>query len=207
MHISLVSSSIESRHCFDALQSLKGATVQKMATLRDLINKNVMTDLVFFDAKLGKERIFQEVHLYHQNNKQIKWIVIHSNDVYLSLQFIQIGASGILTDPCDKEKLEHSIQSVLEGLIYLDENLIQILAFRQIKKLLHPFEQLTAREFDVFCLLAENHSIQALAEALSITTKTAFNCQTQLRKKLKIKNNSQLIDLANNYSLIIKNIE
>jgi DNA-binding NarL/FixJ family response regulator len=202
MHISLVSLSKDNKSCFGVLQGLSDAPIEKVTTLEYLIDKNIFTDLVFFDAELGKQCILQEVHLYHQMNKKMKWMVTHLGDVYQAIQYLEAGASGILSGSCDEDELQKSIQFIHENQFYLDDDLIQILAFRQIKKILQPFNQLTAREFDVFCLLAEDYSIEELAEALSVTTKTAFNCQTQLRKKLKIKNKQQLIDLANNYRLI-----
>lgn len=54
----------------------------------------------------------------------------------------------------------------------------------------------------VFCLLAEDYSIQTIAEQLSVTTKTAFNCQAQVRKKLALKNQLQIFTLAKRHRLI-----
>jgi len=87
--------------------------------------------------------------------------------------------------------------------LYLEKDLIQILALRQIKKILQPFSQLTAREYDVFCLLAENYSIQTTASLLSISAKTAFNCQTKIRKKLTLKNQLEITQFAKKHGLII----
>ena len=88
--------------------------------------------------------------------------------------------------------------------LYLETDLVQILAMRQINKTLLPFKQLTAREFDVFCLLAEDYSIQTIAQQLSITTKTAFNCQAQVRKKLNLRNQQHIVEQAKNYGLVNK---
>jgi two-component system invasion response regulator UvrY len=184
------------------LRNLTEATTHKVTSVEDLLDKKTIIDLIFFDAELGEQNILQQAQLYHQKNKQIKWVVVNLFDVCQSIKYIQAGAAGILTTLSDTEKLQQSIQSIIKDPLYLEEDLIQILAFRQIKKSLLPFSELTAREFDVFCLLAENYSIQAIADILSVTTKTAFNCQTQLRKKLEIKNKQQLIDLANKYKLV-----
>lgn len=202
MHISLVSSPIKETSCFKLLQNLTDTTIHKITSVEFLIDRKIPVDFIFFDAEFGERNILQQVQAYHLQYKQMKWIVINLYDVRQQIKYIQAGASGVLTSPCDIEKLQNSIQSVIEGQLFLEDKLIQVLAFRQIKRLLHPFSQITAREFDVFCLLAENYSIQTIAEVLFITTKTAFNCQTQLRKKLDIKNQQQLIILANNYSLI-----
>lgn len=201
MHISLVSPLKDSLPGIEVMQDLSDVTIDKVTTLGDM--SNIEVDLIFFDAELGVENILQQYHLFLQKNKSKKWLVININNVHKSLQFIQSGASGILTSFCNKEKLQHCIQFVFEDNIYLEDDLIQALAFRQINKILVPFKQLTAREFDVFCLLAEECTIQMIAELLSITAKTAFNCQTQVRKKLALKNQQQLIQLAKKHRLVI----
>lgn len=205
MHISLASSLIKKTTHYEFLQNLTdNRRIKKITSVEDLIDKKIVTDLIFFDAELGEQNILHQVQLYQQQNKQMKWIVINLFNVNQSIKYIQSKASGILSNPPDKEKFQQVIQSINNDQLYLEDSLIQILAFRQIKKLLHPFSELTTREFDVFCLLAEKYSIQEISEMLSITTKTAFNCQTQLRKKLKIKNQQQLSILASNSGLIIK---
>lgn len=202
MHILLVSSSIESLSCSKLLQRLNEITIHKPTTVDDLFNKNIIPDLIFFDAESGTENIIQQIHLYQQQNKPVKWLVINPNNIQQSLQYIQAGASGILATPCHKETLQNCLQSIANDQLYLENDLIQILAWRQIKKLLQPFNQLTAREFDVFCLLAESYSIQTIASLLSITAKTAFNCQTQLRKKLALKNQQETTQFAKKHGLI-----
>ena len=168
-----------------------------------MIDKEQTLNLVIFNAQLGKESIVEQVHIYHQHNKQIKWLVTHLDDIHQSLQYIHLGASGITTGSCDKETFQRFLQSITNDQLYLDDDLTQILAFRQLKKILEPFSRLTPREFDVFCLLAENYPIKTIAAELNVTEKTAFNCQTQLRKKLNVKNQQHAYHLAKNNGLIL----
>nr|WP_305890925.1 LuxR C-terminal-related transcriptional regulator [Methylomonas sp. WSC-7] len=76
---------------------------------------------------------------------------------------------------------------------------------RQIKKQLEPFSALSSREFDVFCLLAEDCSLQAIASQLGISSKTVSNCQTQIKLKLAIDNRGSLRKFADCHGLIIDN--
>ncbi len=202
MHISIVSLSTERVSFAEWVCAIDGVMVHELKTLDNWSDKNILIDIVFFDVQIGIESILKQVYLYQHQNKKMKWIVIHLENVHLSLQFIKAGASGVLTTFCEKEVLLNSIQTVSENKLFLPDDLIQALALRQLKKILHPFVQLTAREFDVFCLLAENYSIQTIAEELSITPKTVFNCQTQLRQKLSLKNQQQIELLAKNNGLI-----
>lgn len=204
MHISFVSPSTENTPCLELLESLQDTFIYKVASLKDALVRQIKLDLIFFDAALGKENIYQQTLLYQQRNtKPVKWLIINlDKNIHQSLNYLQAGASGIIDGLCNKEQLQFCIQCVSKGRLYLDEDLIQILAFRQIKKILLPFSQLSSREFDIFCLLAEGFTIQTIAETLSITAKTAFNCQTQLRKKLAYKNQHQLLGLAKKHGLV-----
>lgn len=201
MHIFLVSSVRESFPSAGLFQRLHDITVYKITKLEDLPNKNTKLDLIFFDAALGMEDITQQIQLYQQKKQRIKWLVINATDIQQSLQCFQLGASGVLTQPSEKT-LQDCLQSISNEQLYLEADFIQILALRQIKKTLLPFKQLTAREYDVFCMLAEDYSIQMIAAQLSITTKTAFNCQAQLRKKLDIRKQQDVFKLAKKHGLI-----
>lgn len=203
MQISLVSSSIKSLPCFEPLLDFSDITVHESTMLEDLFKTHITLDFIFFDAELGAENIIQQINLYSEKNPQIKWLVINPSDIQQSLQYIQAGASGILANPNNKKKLQNCFQSMSRDQLYLEKDLIQILALRQIKKILQPFSQLTAREYDVFCLLAENYSIQTTASLLSISAKTAFNCQTKIRKKLTLKNQLEITQFAKKHGLII----
>lgn len=202
MHISVVSPLIDDLPGVEVLQNLNEVTIDSATTLGSM--SNIEADLVFFDAELGVESILQQYHLFLQKNKPKRWLVINLKNVHQSLQYIEAGALGVLASLCDKTKVQRCIQDVFEGQVYLEEDLIQILAYRQIEKILQPFSQLTAREFDVFCLLAEECSIRVIAAFLSITSKTVFNCQAQIRKKLAIKDQQQLFELAKKHRLIIE---
>ncbi len=201
MHILLVSSTIENLSCARTLKRLNDITLHEVTRAESFLNKNINLDLFFFDALLGVEYIAQQIQLYQQNKHVIKWLVINVTDIQQALQYLQLGASGVLTQPSDKI-LQDCLQSIANDQLYLEADFIQILALRQIKKTLQPFQQLTAREYDVFCMLAEDYSIQAIAELLSVTTKTVFNCQTQVRKKLELMNQQQMINMAKKHGLV-----
>ncbi len=196
MHISFVDSATENL-IFPTIEKTKDFTVHKVGSLQSLIDKNIPLDIVFFNADLGEEMIIKQCKLFSS-----QWLVIINNNIQQALQYLQLGASGILTGQFTEEKLRRSTQSIANNTLYIDDGLKQILALRQIQKILLPFSDLSSREFDVFCLLAENYSIETIARLLSISTKTAFNCQTQSRKKLGLKNQQQIVQFAKSHSLI-----
>jgi len=197
MHISIVSSSTENL-IPPNVEKIKALELHIVKSLQSAIDNNSPLEIIFFDADLGEKNISQQIYLCPS-----QWLVINmDNNIQQTLQYLKLGASGILTGSLTVEKLQHSIQFIAAKTLYIDDDLKQILAFRQIQKTLQPFSGLSSREFDVFCLLAEDLSIQTIAGLLSISTKTAFNCQTQLRQKLGLKNQQQIIRFAKTHSLI-----
>lgn len=204
MHISLISFPVEKPLYFLPLHNLNSTTVHEVLSLEYLIDKNITIDIAFFNAVLGGEEILKQVQLYFQQggNVSMRWLVVDLYDIPLALQYMKVGAAGILNTSCNKDKLQKIVKSIYDGQLYLNDGLTQVLALRQINRILKPFVQLTSREFDVFCLLAENYSIRMIADELSVTVKTAFNCQTQVKKKLQLNNQQEMIQLAKKSGLI-----
>lgn len=201
MHILLVSSAIENFPSARLFERLEGTTLYDESKWESLLHVHTQVDLIFFDAALGWKGIASQIQLYQEKHPTIKWLIINATDTQQSLQYLQLGASGILTRPSEKT-LQDCLQTIASGQLYLEADLIQILALRHIKETLLPFKQLTAREYDVFCMLAEDCSLQVIAELLSISTKTAFNCQAQIRKKLELRGQEGVFVLAKKHGLI-----
>ncbi|WP_198245639.1 response regulator transcription factor [methane-oxidizing endosymbiont of Gigantopelta aegis] len=182
---------------FKLFQGLKGVTLHETDKLEHLSGADAKPDLIVFDAAMGMENISQHVQQKHM----AKWVVLDVADIQQALHYLQLGASGILTQPSEAA-ISKCLQTIAEEQIYLDADFVQILALRQIKKMLLPFKHLTAREYDVFCLLAEGYSIQTIATLLSISPKTAFNCQAQLRKKLAVRTQQDIFAFAKKHGLV-----
>jgi len=59
-----------------------------------------------------------------------------------------------------------------------------------------PIHELSAREFEIFRLLAEGLEIDAIAATLNISSKTVSNYQTMIKQKLNINTPVELIRYA-----------
>lgn len=153
MHILLVSSAVDSSPSTKLFKHLDDVTLHKANRLESLLCANTTLDLIFFDATLGIKEITLQIQFYQQNKLTIKWLVMNTTDIQQSLLYLQLGASGVLTQP-SKKTLQDCFFAMSNGQLYLETHFIQILALRHIKKTLLPFKQLTAREYDVFCLLS-----------------------------------------------------
>lgn len=117
--------------------------------------------------------------------------------------YLQVGTTGLLMSIPESARLVEIIRLILNDRYYLDQNIAQLLAMRQIKKQLEPFSALSSREFDVFCQLAEGLSLQSIASQLAISSKTVSNCQTQIKLKLAIYDRDQIALFAKKHGLLI----
>jgi len=65
-----------------------------------------------------------------------------------------------------------------------------------------PIHELSAREFEIFRLLAEGLEIDAIAATLNISSKTVSNYQTMIKQKLNINTPVELIRYATKAGVI-----
>jgi DNA-binding CsgD family transcriptional regulator len=61
---------------------------------------------------------------------------------------------------------------------------------------------LTAREFEIFRLLAQGQSVADCAAAMHLSPKTISNNQTQIKEKLRVSTLAAMVHLAQRHQLI-----
>lgn len=132
-----------------------------------------------------------------------KVIVVIRQSSAQAVSYLQAGATGLLDSIHESSQLAEIIRQVYQGEYYLDQQIAQLLAMRQVKKTLEPFAVLSSREFDILCLLAEGCSLQNIADQLGISSKTVSNCQALIKLKLGINTKQQLKQVAKTHGLMI----
>ena len=108
---------------------------------------------------------------------------------------LQAGAIGYMTKSTDPEMLSEAISQVAQGKKYLDDELKQKMTYEHEKSRDSDvlLSDLSAREFQIFCLLAEGLNTTEISKQLNISYKTAANYSTQIKSKL---NASTVADIA-----------
>lgn len=161
-----------------------------------------------FDAVLLEDSPSQDslalIHHFRSIAPACKIIVRLRHSSAQAIAYLQSGVTGILNSLHDSDQLAEIIRHVCRGEYYLDKDIAQLLAMRQIKKLLEPFTSLSSREFDVFCLLAEGCSLKTIAEQLRINSKTVSNCQTLIKLKLALDSKQAINEFAKSHGLIME---
>ena len=119
------------------------------------------------------------------------------------INMLRAGAAGFLSKTCSSEELVKAIDTVAIGRKYVSTKLADLLAnglTGPVDKPLH--EQLSAREFQIFCHLAEGKTVSEISEAIFISVKTVSTYRARLMEKMGLKTNSELTYYAVKNGLI-----
>jgi DNA-binding NarL/FixJ family response regulator len=117
-------------------------------------------------------------------------------DLSFANQALKLGAKGYLTKNTLADDLVKSIETVTQGDVFLSDEIAKKMAMRSISGNQDPVHELSAREFEIFRLLAEGLDIDAIASTLNISSKTVSNYQTMIKQKLDINTPIELIRYA-----------
>lgn len=122
---------------------------------------------------------------------------MHGNQTMVQ-RALEMGATGYLTKQGGLGQMVQAVRQVRQGRLYLDpEHVAGMAADKQsANAVVDPLAVLSKREFQIFKLLAEGNSISHIAQTISISPKTVGVHHTNIMKKLKLDNTSQLVRLA-----------
>ena len=116
---------------------------------------------------------------------------------------IKMGASGYIHKESTPDLLVPAIRKVLQGKRYISSKLAEMLASGITEKeneLLH--EQLSEREFEVLLLIGKAKTPGEIAETLHLGVTTVSTYRARILEKMKMKNNSELIQYCFRHNLL-----
>ncbi|MGR8949591.1 MAG: response regulator [Gammaproteobacteria bacterium] len=126
---------------------------------------------------------------------------MHEDLVFVE-QALQAGATGYITKSSAPTILLDAVKAVADGSIYLDPDIAQKLAFQKARGSGFSLSNLSTREFEIFCMLAQGQAVPEIAEKLALSAKTIANYITQLKNKLEVNSLPGLTRLAIRHGLI-----
>jgi two-component system, NarL family, invasion response regulator UvrY len=126
---------------------------------------------------------------------------MHESSVFAA-QALKAGAKGYLSKTSLGDELVNALEVILQGRTYIDSTIAKSLALDSLDIYDNPLQQLSAREFEVFRLLAEGDDCDAVAEVLKISSKTVSNYQTSIKQKLGIGTSVEMVRIAIRYGVI-----
>ncbi len=156
-------------------------------------------DVVVLDLSMpgigGLETIRRICH--RDSNAKILVFSVHDESVYID-RAISAGAKGYISKNAHPDSLIAAIQTVAAGELYIEQGLIkpQIPRLPTGEDYKAIVESLSAREFDVFLLLAKGYTAHKIADELCLGYKTVANYGTQVKSKLKVSTVAELVHIA-----------
>ena len=112
------------------------------------------------------------------------------------------GALGYLTKRSAAEALIEAIRQVAAGKLFLEPALAQEIVVEQVGRPGSPLETLSAREFEVFVMLARGKSVAEIAAVLFLSPRTVGTHLYNIKQKLGAGNAAELTLIAIRNGLI-----
>ena len=117
-------------------------------------------------------------------------------DLSFANQALKLGAKGYLIKNALGDDLIKSIQVIANGEVFLSDEIAKKIAMQSFSGDRNLIDDLSAREFEIFRMLAEGLEVDAIATKLNISSKTVSNYQTMIKQKLNISTPVELIRYA-----------
>jgi two-component system invasion response regulator UvrY len=169
-----------------------------------------LPDLVVMDLSMPGIGGFETIRRLLVRDPSCKILVfsIHHELVYVT-RAIKAGAKGYITKNSVPETLVTAVCKISQGGTFVEPELAQQLAvsLAMDQDESEKIKQLSPREFDVFCLLANGYTVRKAAEKLCLSYKTVCNHGTSIKEKLGVETLTELTLLASRQGLINVNQE
>jgi DNA-binding NarL/FixJ family response regulator len=160
-----------------------------------------LPDLAIVDLTLKNSDGLELIKDIHSRWPKLRVLVVSMHDESLYAErAIRAGAMGYITKQEATRKILLAIRRVLAGSIYLNETIATRLISRLMSHADHPTatpaESLADRELQVFELTGRGLNTHDIALQLRIAVKTVETYRARIKEKLKLKDASELLQLA-----------
>jgi two-component system invasion response regulator UvrY len=115
---------------------------------------------------------------------------------------LKAGALGYLTKRSAAEELIQAIHQVAQGKTFIESGIAQQLAVQQLTGDKNPVDVLSAREFEVFMLLAQGKTVVDIAKVLHLSPRTVGTHLYNIKQKLNASNSAEIALIAMRAGLI-----
>lgn len=116
-------------------------------------------------------------------------------------QALRNGALGYITKQCDPLEMIAAIRTVAQGRKVFSADIAQVLACEAVQHQ-NPLHCLTPREFDILRLFSTGTPANTVGEQLHLSPKTVLNHLSNIRRKLDVGTEMELLLLAARHGLV-----
>jgi DNA-binding NarL/FixJ family response regulator len=154
-------------------------------------------DVMVMDLSMPGMGGLEAIRRILMRDEKAKILVLSMHeDLSFANQALKLGAKGYLIKNTLGDDLVKAIEAISRGDIFLSDEIAKKIAVSSIDGGQDPIHDLSAREFEIFRLLAEGFEVDAIATTLNISSKTVSNYQTMIKQKLNIHTPVELIRYA-----------
>jgi len=172
------------------------AEIQEVADADELINKVIREkwDVVISDLSMPGKSGLEALQYIKQHMPEIPVLIlsIHPEEQY-AIRVLKAGASGYLSKDTAPDELVNAVHRVLLGKKYITISMAEKIADtlnKDADKKLH--ETLSAREFNVFKMIASGKAVSEIADSLSLSVTTVSTYRARIMAKMNMKTNANL---------------
>ena len=182
----------------DAFEPCEVTEAQNAAELMTLVRAETW-DAVVLDITLPDRNGLDVLKDLKQERPHLPVVVLSMHpEEQFAVRVLRAGGVGYVPKESASEELTTAINLGLKGQRYMSPGLARKIAFESVanlKDLPEPIE-LSDREIQVLCLIAEGKTLSEMAEMLALSTKTVSTYRAPLMEKTNAVNNADLIHYA-----------
>lgn len=127
---------------------------------------------------------------------------MHDELVYVT-RAMEAGAMGYITKSSAPDMLVEAVYCVVRGERFFEPGIARRIDLENLgRNSPSVLSELSAREFEVFSLIAQGYTTHEAAKELCLSTKTVANYNTLIKAKLNVKTSAELTRLAYRYGVL-----
>ena len=160
-----------------------------------------LPDLIMADLTMKGGSGFEFIREVQARHPELPVLVVsmHDENVYAE-RALRAGARGYIMKEESPDQLITAILRVLDGGIYLSENMSTLLlrSFTNAKSrsAKSPLQCLTDREFEIYQIIGRGKTTEEIAALLRISPQTVDVHRAQIKEKLNLKSGTALVHHA-----------
>jgi two-component system, NarL family, invasion response regulator UvrY len=155
----------------------------------------IEADIVLLDITMPGPGFVEVIERLRTQHPRLRVLVLSVQpEDQFGLRVLQAGAAGYLSKNQSPEQLVAAIRRVVGGGRYvspaLAEQLASVVAKGDTRR---PHELLSAREYQVLCMIGAGKSVKEVAATMSLSPKTVSTYRTRVLEKTGLKSNAEII--------------
>jgi len=173
----------------------------------DLVKKTEYDILVLDINMPDTDAITLVTNIFAYREKSRILIFSMNSEHLYAKRFLKLGVLGYLDKESDASEIRKALESVLNGIMYMSENLKRVMVDDMAtSRKENPFQGLSNREIQLAKYLLKGYSLMEIKKILNLHSSTLGTHKTRTFEKLKVRNVVELRELADLYQLDLTKI-